>query len=393
MKQTRPGSWRLWVSAGKDPDTGKYKYITRTVKGDKAAAERELHLMIANRETLAAKPQALRFGAWLGQVFQDMDTENSPTTMFNYRRLAERHILPAIGNRKLEDITVADLNGLYRRMRAQGLAPATIRQVHAVIRRSLRLALNEDRVKVNVAERATLPKVAKSQVSAPSPEDVGRILEAMKESRPDLVNFYLLAAITGARRGELCGLKWSDVDLDNRTLTIRRSLVYVPGSADADIATALGGDGPRGHGHKVMAKSTKTGNERTLKLDEIGFQVVLDQMRLLEEAVAQMAGARVDDPWLFISDVPDGAHPVHPDTVTKTFRKVARELGLSCTLHQLRHFTATQLIAKGMDVRTVAARLGHSSPAVTLNVYSHAIEAKGEEASATMSGVLGLGSR
>lgn len=395
-KEMRPGTWRLWVSAGKDPETGRYRYVTATFHGTKDEADRELHRMIINRETLASAPKAERFDAWLAEVFDGMEGDNSATTVHNYRKLAERSILPTLGKKKLEDIGVADLNALYRKLRKQGLAPATVRQVHAVIRRALHLALNEGRVKENVALRATPPRGSGSRVKAPSPEEVAKILEVMKadEAHSHLVNFYLLAALTGARRGELCGVRWSDIDIPNRILYIRRALIYVPGSTEADIPTKPPKEGLiRGHGHTVMEKSTKTDEPRFSKLDEAALQVVLDQMEALRQAAAKGGFTLVDDPWLFWNDTPTGAYPVHPDNVTRYFRTVCKGLGLSYTLHTLRHFTATQLIASGLDVRTVASQLGHSSPSVTLNVYAHAIAARSEEASATMVGILGLGRR
>lgn len=178
---------------------------------------------------------------------------------------------------------------------------------------------------------------------------------------------FALAAVTGARRGELLGLRRSDADLDARLLTMRRSI------------TSTTEDG-------VIVKGTKTGKIRRVALDDLGVQVIEGQLAELQ-AAAEAGFDCVADPYLFAGE-PSGASTWFPDWPTHAFRKVCDDLGMGWHLHQLRHFTATQLIAAGVDVRTVSGRLGHADPGVTLRVYSHAIEAKDRDAAAIMGGLL-----
>lgn len=128
----------------------------------------------------------------------------------------------------------------------------------------------------------------------------------------------------------------------------------------------------------VAIKDTKTHSERRVSLDPTAEALINSQMDLLC-SMTESGFELVDDPFLFFAE-PDGSTPFHPDTPSKIFRKVCDGLGFPYHLHQLRHFTATQLIAAGVDVRTVSSRLGHSDPSVTLRVYSHVLEQKEREA-------------
>ncbi len=179
----------------------------------------------------------------------------------------------------------------------------------------------------------------------------------------------MLAALTGMRRGELCALRWSDVDLDLGVLEVSRSVVVVPGG--------------------VAEKTTKTDRSRRVALDEVGV-ALLEAHRVRVEAWARDAGADLaDGAYVFSPDV-DGSKSYRPDNVTSFFMRVRDELGFkSVRLHDLRHFTATQLIGAGVDVRTVAGRLGHSDPSLTLRVYSHVIEERDRAAAAVIGRVLG----
>ncbi|MDA8373080.1 MAG: site-specific integrase, partial [Actinomycetota bacterium] len=136
----------------------------------------------------------------------------------------------------------------------------------------------------------------------------------------------------------------------------------------------------------VIVKGTKSGKVRRVSLDQMGLQMVLARLKDLQASV-DAGFDLVDDPYLFAGD-PSGGAPWHPDWPTHAFRKSCDDLGMKWHFHQLRHFTATQLIAAGLDVRTVSGRLGHADPSVTLRVYSHVVEAKDREAAAIMGGLL-----
>jgi integrase len=178
----------------------------------------------------------------------------------------------------------------------------------------------------------------------------------------------MLAALTGMRRGELCALRWSDVDVDTGTINVTRSVVVVPNG--------------------VAEKTTKTGRGRIVALDPVGV-ALLSRHRTLTERWVREAGTQQSSDAFVFSPFVEGITPFRPDNVTSFFIRVRNEVGApTVRLHDLRHFTATQLIGAGVDVRTVAGRLGHSDPSVTLRVYSHALEERDRAAAAIMGGIL-----
>jgi integrase len=178
----------------------------------------------------------------------------------------------------------------------------------------------------------------------------------------------MLGALTGMRRGELCALRWSDVDLDHGELDVSRSVVV-----------AVGG---------LAEKTTKTDRFRRVALDEVGV-LLLRQHQANVTTWAREAGTVVPNDAYVFSPYVDGHSPFRPDNVTSFFIRVRDSLGLKdVRLHDLRHFTATQLIGAGVDVRTVAGRLGHSDPSLTLRVYSHLIEERDRAAASIMGRML-----
>jgi integrase len=155
--------------------------------------------------------------------------------------------------------------------------------------------------------------------------------------------------VHGNRR-ELCGLRWEDIDLDARTLTIRTGIADVAG--------------------RLVETDTKSHKPRTISLDADTARRLRRHRRWAERRAAA-CDTSLDEHGFVLSEVPDGASPYRPDKATGTFRRVAKRAGLlKARLHDLRHFAATQLIGAGCDLRTVAGRLGHGQPWTTLNTYA-----------------------
>jgi integrase len=370
-RKRREGVWELRVYVGRDPSTGNPKQVSTTFHGNARQADEALRELIEQqvpgRSDGAGVTISQLLDAWLAEC-ERMDL--SPTTLRVYRAQIERTIRPALGSKKLRSLGAKDLDDLYRTIKASGSSPKTVRNHHAILAAALHQAVRWGWVRTNVAEMAKPPRISQRAVRPPSVEAVRDIVVAAEERDPRLAPFLMLAALTGMRRGELCALRWSDVDLDGAQIEVSRSVVLVPGG--------------------LGEKTTKTNKSRRVALDEVGVAVllghrarVLEWARLAEEEVA--SDAFVFSPYV------DGSLPFRPDNVTSFFIRVRDELNLpDVRLHDLRHFTATQLIAAGVDVRTVAGRLGHSDPSLTLRVYSHALEERDRAAAAVMGRVLTL---
>ena len=281
----------------------------------------------------------------------------------------EDPIIPVLGSIQVAKLTPANLDRFYRQLlevgRSRGpYAPATIRRVHGIIRRALAQGVRWGWIIHNPATDASPPRVPMKELKPPDPDQVVRLFRLAQESDPELATFILLAASSGARRGELLALRWSDIDLAGARLSIERGIVRV--------------------GDDVIEQGTKTHQSRRISLDG-GTVAVLQAHR---ERMTQRAGAaasEVTSESFVFSHAVDGSSPWHPDSTTRAFRKVCQQAGVTgVRLHDLRHYVATRLLAAGVDVRTVAGRLGHRNPSTTLNVYSHFVPETDQEAAETL---------
>jgi integrase len=290
--------------------------------------------------------------------------------MRKYRSIVESTARPEIGHIRLTKLTAAHLDKLYAKLTAKGNRETTVRRVHALIGAALHQAEKWDLVDRNVSKRATPPTVRTAQVEAPSPEQVQAILTAAEAIEPGFASLLLLAALSGARRGELCALRWDDVDFKGKTLAIGRS-VY---------ETAGGGWGE---------KPTKTHQARKIGLDPLGI-ALLKRHKAAVEVQAKALGLEVLPDGFMFSRSPVGAEPIRPDVLTKFTKRVAENAKVDTHLHALRHFSASQAIAAGYDPVTVGARLGHADPSITLRVYSHVLEQRDRELAATLGKTLAL---
>jgi integrase len=190
------------------------------------------------------------------------------------------------------------------------------------------------------------------------------LIDLAAERDAALAAFLFLAAVTGARRSELVALRWAEVDLKRGVVEIRRGVV-------------LGRDG-------IVGKGTKTHAVRRVALDPAAVRHLLAH-RERSERVATMCGTILDGSAFVFSHEPDGSRPWRPDVVTHAFGRLRDRAGLpNVRLHDLRHFVATRLLASGVDVRTVAGRLGHRNTATMLSLYSHFLEEADREAAVLM---------
>jgi len=369
-RKLRTGVWELRVALGKDPVTGKYRQLSRTFHGPARAADDALRDLVDKYGDGSEDGIGATFGHLLDKWLEESERMDlSPTTLRTYRAQVDRTIRPRLGKVKLTQLTTKNLDDLYGQMKDEGLSPKTIRNHHAIISSALHQAVRWGWVRENIAERAKPPRVTMRRVTAPSVEAVRSVIEAAEDRDPRLAPLLMLAALTGMRRGELCALRWTDVDFERCELDVSRSVVVVPGG--------------------LAEKGTKTHRFRIVALDEVGVALLLRHRANVEDWAQQAEVIVPDDAFVF-SHAVDGSKPFRPDNVTGFFTRVRDSLGLhDVRLHDLRHFTATQLIGAGVDVRTVAGRLGHSDPSVTLRVYSHALEERDRAAADVMGRVLG----
>jgi integrase len=366
MRQRGANSWQLRVHVGRDPSTGRKHYEAITFHGNKRAASKALAAMVAEAERrpglIGGKGTVAELcREWLEHVTPSF----SPKTVETTRMYIEDPIIPLLGSVQVAKLTPGDLDRCYRLLievgRSRGpYAPATVRRVHGIIRRALTQGVRWGWITHNPAIDASPPRVPLNELKPPDPAQVVRVFNLAREVDPDLATFIMLAASSGARRGELLALRWIDLDLDGGRLSIERGIVRV--------------------GEDLVEQGTKTHQSRRISLDAGSIANLRAHWGRMTERAA-VAGTVITSEGFVFSHAVDGSTPWHPDSTSRAFRKICQRAGVTgIRLHDLRHYVATRLLAAGVDVRTVAGRLGHRNPSTTLNVYSHFVPEADREA-------------
>lgn len=361
------GKWRLRVFTGRE--NGKPRFVSRNFEGTPEEAETERRKLVADVQRGQKKKHAGSVGELLDEWIEDIEPTRSAYTLREHRRSIEKTIKPSLGSVRLDRLTAKHLDDFYRVLLRRGLSPASVRRHHSILSAALRRAVKWDWLTSNPADRATPPGLTRSRVTAPDVHDVQVLVAAAEAKDTVLAAAIALAAITGARRGELCALRWSDVDWNRRTLTIDRSLTVIN-------QTAAEGD-------------TKTHQRRDIAIDE-ALASFLSRRHAQQHQYAHDVGVTLcPDPFI-LSRASDGSTPCLPDGITSAYAALAKKAQVGGHFHELRHFAATTAIASGVDVKTVSSRLGHADASVTLRVYAHALEARDREL-ATVLGTAVLG--
>jgi integrase len=310
-------------------------------------------------------------GELLERWFETAEADFSPKTALETRGFLDRNLLPGLGHVRLAKLRAEHIDAFYRELRQRGgkggrpMAPATVRRIHGVLRRALGQAVKWRWIAHNPAADATPPRVPVHDLRPPDPAGIARLFAFAMDTDPDLATFVILAAATGARRSELVALRWSDIDADRAVMTVARGIV-------------MGRQG-------LVEKDTKTHQARRVSLDPTTMTALAAHRERALARAAEAAAIVPSDAFVFTEDVA-GRTPWRPDSTTRAFNRLRDRAGLrDVRLHDLRHYVATRLLASGVDVRTVAGRLGHRNAATTLNVYSHFVP----EADQAAAGVLG----
>jgi integrase len=360
VKVAANGTWGFVVDVG---DAGGRKQTRRRGFATRKAAQAELtriltsleqHTYVApNRQTVAV----FLTETWLPAIEHTV----RPATFASYRRNIRNHVAGRpIGRRQLQDVTPADLNALYGQLLAGDdqrckLSPRTTRYVATILGRALRDAVRWQAIIRNPADAADPPRPASSpEMRTWSAAELSTFLGTVADDR--LVGAWWLLATTGMRRGEVLGLRWSNVDLDAGSLRIVRTLVTTDARRKGQPGTAWG-----------TPKTAK--GRRSVALDAVTV-VAVRQHRARQLAERLAAGEAYDDGDLVVC-LADGT-PLHPKTLSYMFERETKRAGLPpIRLHDLRHTHATLALRAGVHPRVVQERLGHANVSITLDTYSH----------------------
>ena len=368
IRKRKDGRWEGRYTIGRDPKTG--KAVIKNVLGRTQAEVKEKlkRAIDENRGLDVIKSGEYTVGKWLDLWYESYaKVKMRPSSYLTYRGYIDNHIKPYIGNISLSKLTTLDLQTLYKKLLAEGrverieaqkqpkgLSAKTVRNIHQIISSALKLAVEQRLIAHNPADGCALPKAERKEMQTLPVEQLTSFLREAKDS--GVFALYYIDLTTGLRRGELLGLKWSDIDLEKGDLRVQRQIGRIDG--------------------KIIEMPLKTKNAyRTLPLSADAISVLMQQRRKTGNSE-----------WVFPS--PTGG-PMSPDSVLHMLHRVLKRAGLpKVRFHDLRHTFATMALQNGVDVKTVSSVLGHYSAGFTLDTYAHVTTDAQLKAAQTMGSIL-----
>jgi integrase len=295
-------------------------------------------------------PPALSVGDFLEDWLRAITFSLRPRTFRRYCEYVRLHILPTLGEVRLITLDARQIQLLYSEKIAQGLSPMSVLHIHRVLRCALGQAERWGLVATNAAQQADAPRPERVEMTTLSPEEARRFLLAASADR--LEALYVLAITTGMRQGELLGLRWHDIDLEQRSIRVTGSLQYVPGK-----------------GLSLATPKTRRSRRHVL-LSEIATHA-LEQHRTAQSV--ELANSAIWDDNDLVFPNRRGRPMYATNMLTRSFAVVLETARLPhIRFHDLRHTAATLLLGKGIHPKVVSEMLGHANTSMTLDVYSHA---------------------
>lgn len=389
--------WQARVSAGTDPSTGERIVLYETVpiaealtKSARERAEREAYKeaqkVLTRLQAEADSLKVARTRATVGALLERWMAQHEidPTTRMTYEAQIRLYIVPNLGDVPLV-LFVRDaaerLEPLYARLRkcralcsgkpfvekhvergphdcavagckrhiCKPYSASSVRSIHAILSGACSAAVRWGWISFNPMPSVRPPAKPRPQPRPPTSEQMARIVEAAWAASAEWGLYVWLSAVLGARRGEVVALQWEDVDL--RTGVIRLDENYV--------RTADG----------MLLKDTKSHQMRRVSIDAPTVELLLQHRDDCAGRLALLGVALTDRTWVF-SAKPDMSSPRDPASLTRRYGRLVAKLGVDTVLKELRHYSATELLTAGVDLRTVAGRLGHGDGTTTLRHYA-----------------------
>lgn len=343
---------------------GKRQSFSETIKGTKSEAEKQLTKKLGELDngTINAKSKQTLdeyLDVWLETIAKP---RLHPRTFGDYEDLMRLHVRDELGKIKLSDLKAIHIQKLYGELQTKKkLGARRVRYVHSVLSSALKKAVELDILPRNVAKLVQLPKQTKKEMDVLTEAECELFLNALKGER--LKTMFSFALATGMRPEEYLALQWKDIDFDKKTATVRRAVIRLPKQ------------------DWYFAEPKTKGSRRTLPLPAtLVVELKAHRKRVLAEKLKLGAYWQNHD-LVFPSEV---GTPITHSNVTQVFKRVLKnaELRTSLRLYDLRHSHATLLLKAGVHAKVVSERLGHSTIALTLDVYSHVLPSVQAEAAA-----------
>ncbi|MCA9108856.1 MAG: site-specific integrase [Planctomycetaceae bacterium] len=357
--QRSDGRWSGTIDIGRAANG---KRLRRTVYGKtrKAVVEKLQEMQHRKATGTLADAGRMTVGEWLTHWFENIAKPKlRPTTQRSYEGIIRCRIIPQIGHLMLAKLSPVNVQAMQTELSA--LAPATRVKTHAVLRKALKVALRQGLVIRNVCDAVEPPKGSKPEMQTLTPEQADRLLKAAEGT--EYASLIVLAIATGLRQGELFGLQWGDLDLDKGTLRVQRTLIEL---------TA---------GHEFGPPKSSKGR-RSISLPMMAVEA------LAEHRMQMFAKGCAAADHLVFCDRNGG--PLRKSNFARRYYKPllkAAEVP-EVRFHDLRHTSATLMLADGVHPKIVQERLGHSQISLTLDTYSHVLPEMDREAAGTFDRLL-----
>lgn len=367
MIRKKDGRWEGRIVVGhKDDDSPIFRYIY--AKTQKELTEKMHRKFVEYEGVELTSDSNMTLGEWFDIWYEKYAKPTiRETTLMGYKKELENYVRPYLGDKTISFITSNDIQRLYttlstngrvrnKELYGNGLGNTTIRKLHALLHKVMDDALNEHVIAKNPILGATPPKKVKTEMKVLNDEQLDIFMEAIND---DIAwhDFFYTELTTGLRRGEICGLKWSDFDEDEKCLNINRTISYINGS--------------------LIINDTKTlSGTRKLYLPESTYELLLEKKKT---ATCE---------WIF-EDPYVPKEPVRPHIAYHRLKAILKKANLpDMRFHDLRHTFATHALSSGVDAKTLSNILGHTNASFTLDTYTHVTTDMQKKASEIVENIL-----
>ena len=353
-------TWLVRIFLGRDPN-GKTKHFNKTIHGSKKDAQKFLTAKLRERDLgRFVDPVSDSLNQYIGEWLEDVARPRLREATFDgYRWLADKYIIPGLGTERLCDLRPDKIQRFYGKLRRSGLSARTVRYTHSILSSALNHAELQGMIFVNPCKRCALPKKQKTEMKYFTPDQVKLFLNAATDSK--MYPLFVLAIETGMRPGEYIALQWKDVDLVSGSLTVRRTVKIRKG----------------GGFYYSTPKTAKSNRHLTLSPNLIA--ALKKHRRDQLEAKMEIRDVYRENDLIFANEIGD---PMLLGNIRRrSFDPIVKDAGLpKIRIYDLRHTSATLLLASGEHPKVVAERLGHASTNLTLDTYSHVLPNMQKEA-------------
>ena len=351
IRKRSDGRWEARIIIGHKND-GSPMYKSAFAKTQKSALKQLHQLLDLYRDVDLTEECRMTLGEWMDKWMDEyMIFTIKENTIKGYRSQIDHQIKPFIGHKQLASLTTADIQKFYNKIKKEGrvhphpihghvLSDSMVRKIHMMLHEAMEVAVRERYIVRNPTDNTTIPKKTTTEKQVLDDSQLNRFLEAI-QGEPYWHDFFYVEVMTGLRRGEICGIKWSDIDFNEGTLCIKRS-----------VSTKEGGG--------VSIGETKT---------DAGARTII-----MPPSVATLLWEKRSDAineWVF-PHYTNPSDPLHPSSAYKKLKTLLKRLELPLLrFHDLRHTFATQATDGGVDPKTLAGILGHTDASFTLDTYTH----------------------